>query len=205
MLTLGLLTQLNAFAISTVKIDELVQAFMLKNEVEGMSVAVIENGQIRIRNYGVANGESKTPTSNDTIYTIASFTKTVTATLAAIAASENKLNLDYPFNQYIPELKDSANLGQITTRDLLGHVGSFPFEFKSTPKDYSEVISILNHYEPKVLPGSEYQYSNVSIGAAGYVLQNVYGKTTCSHIYCCSSTVDGKDEVLMITENENTL
>ena len=176
MFTLGIITQINAYAISTKRVDELAQAFMVKNNVEGMSVAVIENGQTRIRNYGIANSQSNTPTTNDTIYTIASFTKTVTATLAAIAVTENKLNLDAPFNQYIPELKNFANLNNITTRELLGHVGSFPFEFQPAPKNYSEVVNVLNHYVPSVLPGSEYQYSNVSIGAAGYVLQNVYAK-----------------------------
>ena len=78
-----------------------------------MSIAVINKDKTLIFNYGFANKLKNIPTTNDTIYTIASFTKTFTATLAAIASVDKKLNLDEPFIKYFPELQNDNNLDKL--------------------------------------------------------------------------------------------
>lgn len=158
-------------------IDNLAQSFMTKNDVKGMSIAVISQNKISIYNYGYANELKKTPTNNDTIYRVASFSKTYTATLTAIAAVEKKLNLNEPFTKYFPDLRNNTNLNKITTSMLIGHVSSFPFDFKPTPENYSEMVADLNKFVPGTPPGSQYGYSNAGIGTAGYVIQNVYAKS----------------------------
>lgn len=168
--------QAKSYAISNEKIDNLVHTFMQENKVEGVSIAVLNKDKSLILNYGFSNELKKTPTTSDTIYTIASFTKTVTATLAAVASVDKKLNLDDPFIQYFPELKNKKNLNKITSRQLLGHVSSFPFDFKPRPKTYSDLVNNLSQFKPQKVPGSEYSYSNVGIGIVGYVLQNIYAK-----------------------------
>nr|ACS83728.1 Pip4 [uncultured bacterium AOPip4] len=172
----SLLIPIHSYAVSNDKINDLARNFMKENQVEGMSVAVLDKNRILILNYGIADEFKKTPVTNDTIYTIASFSKTVTATLAAIASVENKLNLDEPFIQHFPGLNNDKDMGSITTRELLGHVSSLPFDFTPRPKTYPELVSALNHFDPKWPPGTEYSYSNASIGVVGYVLQNVYSE-----------------------------
>lgn len=166
----------NSYAISNKKIDDLAHAFMKENKVEGMSIAVINKDKTLIFNYGFANKLKNIPTTSNTIYTIASFTKTFTATLAAIASVDEKLNLDDPFIKYYPELKNENNLNNITTSELLAHVSSFPFDFQSRPTTYPALVNSLNQFRPQRTPGSEYSYSNAGIGTVGYVLQNVYAK-----------------------------
>ncbi|MGQ3891177.1 serine hydrolase [Legionella sp. CNM-4043-24] len=165
-----------AWTVSNKTVDILAHEFMQENQVEGMSIAVIDKGRTRIFNYGFADAPGKTPVTNDTIYTIASFTKTYTATLAAVASVENKLNLDEPFIRHFPDLNNDRNLGSITISQLLGHVSSFPFDFEPRPQNYTELVASLNQYDRKIEPGSEYAYSNAGIGTVGYVLQNVYSK-----------------------------
>lgn len=174
---LWLLLQTTVYATSNEKVDQLISTFMKENNVGGMSVAVVNKDKIKIYNYGYANELTKTPTSNNTIYTIASFTKTVTATLAAVAAVENKLDLNAPFNQYIPELRNAKNLNKITTKELLAHVSSLPFDFAPRPKTYQAAMQDLLHFKSPYAPGTQYSYSNAGIGTVGYVLQNVYGKS----------------------------
>ena len=170
------LIQTNTYAISNKEVDDLANTFMKENKVEGMSIAVLSKDKTHIFNYGFSNTLKKIPTTNNTIYTIASFTKTFTATLAAVASAENKLNLDAPFIKYFPELKNDLNLNKITSSHLLAHVSSFPFDFDPRPKTYPDLVNSLNQFKIQKTPGSEYSYSNAGIGTVGYVLQNIYGK-----------------------------
>ena len=86
-----------SFANSNKKIEKLVHYFMNENRVEGLSIAILNNEKINTFNYGFADDLKKIPITNNTIYTIASFTKTFTGTLGAIAAVDKKLDLDTPF------------------------------------------------------------------------------------------------------------
>ena len=162
-----ILIPINSYSISNTKINDLAQEFMKENQVEGMSIAVLNKNKTLIFNYGFANELKKIPTTNDTIYTIASFTKTFTATLVAVASVENKLKLDEPFNKYFPGLKNDKNLGKITSSELLAHVSSFPFDFAPRPKTYLDLVNSLNQFKRQKDPESEYNYSNAGIGQWG--------------------------------------
>lgn len=160
---------LQVLAISDQKIDAMAQQFMRANHVDTMSIAVVDKGNTRIFNYGRATSR--------TIYPIASFTKTFTATLAAVASVEGKMDLNAPFTRYFPGLNNNANLEQITATQLLAHVSTFPFDFDPRPTTYSAAINGLNQYQMQGKPGTEYQYSNAGIGTVGYMLENVYGQS----------------------------
>jgi len=173
-IAVGVLFHTSSFANDHV--DDLAKAFMQANQVEGMSIAVISKNKIALLNYGFADSANKVPASNQTIYTIASFTKTYTALLAAVASVEGKLDLDASFSHYFPGLINSKNLLNITSKQLLGHVSSFPFDFTPRPQTFEAAMDDLKGFLPEYAPGSEYSYSNAGIGTAGYVLQNIYAK-----------------------------
>jgi beta-lactamase class C len=168
------LTPSSLYAADTKTINSLAETFMAQNHVNGLSIAVIEKGKITIFNYGYADIATKRPITSQTIYPIASFTKSITATLAAIADADNKIALNNAFTDYIPELASNKNLDQMTINALLGHSASLPFDFNPPPQTYSEALNHLNHFVPAQPPETEYHYSNLSIGLVGYVLQNVY-------------------------------
>jgi len=176
-ISVSLIIQDTSFANSNKKIDELIQSFIKENKVGGISVAVLSNEEKHIFNYGFVDDLKKVPITSNTIYTIASFTKTFTGTLGAIAAVDKKLDLDSPFIKYFPEIINNSNLKKITTRELLAHVSSFPFDFEPRPKTYKEIVNALNQFEGKNNPGSEYSYSNAGIGTVGFILQNIYSKS----------------------------
>jgi beta-lactamase class C len=174
LLLLILCLQIPAYAYNEEKINALTQRFMQQNQVPGMSIAVIDQNKIHFYNLGWADSLKKIPTSNQTIYTVGSFTKTFTATLAARAMVEKKLNLNTAFINYFPELKQNSNLKSITLNELLTHTSGFPFDFKPRPKNYAELTPALQQYQTLKIPGTEYSYSNAGIGIVGYVLQNIY-------------------------------
>lgn len=166
-----------AYAEANQKIDDLAHAFMAKNHVEGMSIAVINNGNATLLNYGYANEIKKTPTTSSTIYRIASFSKTYTATLAVNAAVEGKIDLNSAMTKYLPDMRANRNLNNITLNMLLAHVSSLPFNFIPEPETYSDAIKDLVQLKPSGFPGSGYQYSNLGIGLTGYILQNSYSES----------------------------
>lgn len=174
LLLFTLCLQIPAYAYNEEKIRALAQSFMQQNQVPGMSIAIIDQNKIHFYNLGWANPLKKIPTSNHTLYTIGSFTKTFTATLAARAIVEKKLNLNDPFINYFPALKQNSRLKSITLNELLTHTSGFPFDFKPRPKNYAELTQALQQYPASKIPGKEYSYSNAGIGIVGYVLQNIY-------------------------------
>jgi beta-lactamase class C len=173
-LLVTLCLQIPAYAYNEEKINALAQRFMQHNQVPGMSIAVIDQNKIHFYNLGWADPLKKIPTSKQTIYTVGSFTKIFTATLAARAAVEKKLNLNAAFITYFPELRQNSHLKSITLNELLTHTSDFPFDFKPRPKNFAELTQALQHYRTSKIPGTEYSYSNAGIGIVGYVLQNIY-------------------------------
>lgn len=166
--------QMPAYAYNEEKINALTRAFMQQYQVPGMSIALIDQNKIHFYNLGWADPLKKIPINNHTIYMIGSFTKTFTATLAARAMVEKKLNLNDPFVNYFPILKRNSNLKSITLNELLTHTSGLPFDFKPRPKNYVNLTQALQQYQTSRIPGTAYSYSNAGIGIVGYVLQNIY-------------------------------
>lgn len=167
---------LTVFANTSESVDLLARDFIHQYHVPGMSIAVIKNDQIRYYNYGYADEIKKRPITNKTIYTIASFTKTFTATLAAIAVAEERLDLDSPCTEYLP-LVHNKFLSQISTSQLLGHVSGLPFDFQPRPINMTEAMAMLTQFKPTDSPATQYGYSNAGIGTVGFILENAYEDT----------------------------
>lgn len=169
----GLFIQ-SAYAIEKHDLNALVLPFMATHQVPGVSIAVIDHDHVQYFNYGYADEDKKIPSNNHTIYTIASFTKTFTATLAAIAAAEGKLDLDSSMTLYFPAVNKNKALTAITTSELLAHVSGLPFDFQPRPQTKTEIINALITFEPSYPSATQYSYSNAGIGTVGYLLENIY-------------------------------
>ncbi len=99
-------------------------------DVPGMAVAIVKDGRIlAIETFGMrapaeAGGEGP-PATPDTIYYIASITKTYLATAVCALADDGKLSLDDPVDKYLPRFALASPAGasekKITIRDLLCH------------------------------------------------------------------------------------
>lgn len=82
---------------------------------------------------GFADREKQTPMSKDSVFWIASMTKSISATTILTLVDDGKLSLDEPASKWLPELGQMklAN-GQppsrpITLRDLLSHTSGLAF------------------------------------------------------------------------------
>ncbi|HEU4797133.1 MAG TPA: serine hydrolase domain-containing protein, partial [Pyrinomonadaceae bacterium] len=100
-----LLLSLTCFAqdgVST-RVDEYVRAEMQSQQIPGVSLAVIKNGEIVLaRGYGLANVEHQVPVKPETIFQSGSMGKQFTATAVMMLVEEGKLSLDDKITKYFP-------------------------------------------------------------------------------------------------------
>lgn len=70
-------------------------------KIPGLSVIVMQNGEVlSARGFGYADVEQRIPATPDTLYHIASVTKTFTAILVLQLVEQGKLDLDEPVSRY---------------------------------------------------------------------------------------------------------
>ncbi len=87
--------------------------------IPGMSAIVSKDGKIIFENYlGYSNLDTKERIDSETLFPIASITKTFSATLLMQLVEEGKLSLEDPINKYLPE---SELYPSIQVKHLLSH------------------------------------------------------------------------------------
>ena len=92
-------------------------------ELPGMAIVVIKDDRpIFIRAYGMADKETGIKADNDTLYYIASSTKSYTALTAAMLDKEGQIKFSDAVTKYTPGIKFKNEIpNKITIRDLLTH------------------------------------------------------------------------------------
>ena len=116
----------------------------------------------------------------DTLFSIGSTTKAMTAATLGILVDEGKLDWDDPVRRHIPEfeVKDPWVSEHMTVRDLLTHRGGLPntdLFWYGQDTDMDEMLSRLRHVEPAYSMRSGFVYQNVMYATAGEVVRRVSG------------------------------
>jgi CubicO group peptidase (beta-lactamase class C family) len=143
-------------------IDAEAQRLMAREHVNGMAIAVIDNGEIvHVAAYGFRNVEQNLPLQTDTIMYGASVTKAAFAYMVMQLVDEGRLDLDRSIAEYLPrplpEYEDYTDLAgderwrQLTPRILLEHRSGFANMRWLEPDQ-----KLQFHWAP----GERYGYSN---------------------------------------------
>src|SRR5438270_4198617 len=83
------------------QIDAAVSKFMATTHVPGLSIAIVENSDMEwASGYGFADLENNVPASEQTLFRLASISKSLTATAAMELVERGKLDLDAPVQRY---------------------------------------------------------------------------------------------------------
>ncbi|MBI3407550.1 MAG: serine hydrolase [Planctomycetes bacterium] len=155
-------------------IDALVDDALRHWQVPGLAVAVVHNDRLAyIKGFGVRNLDKPDPITPDTIFPIASCTKTVTSLALAMLVDEGKLHWDDPVRKHVPffRLADPLADANVTLRDLLTHrtgVGAHDLLWYKAPWDFEERIRKIGKVELDHSFRSSFEYQTILFGAAGY-------------------------------------
>jgi CubicO group peptidase (beta-lactamase class C family) len=92
-------------------------------DLPGLAIVVIKDERpIFVRAYGMADREAGVKADTDTLYYIASSTKSFTALAAAMLDKEGKIKFSDPVTKYMPGIHFKNEIpDKVTIRDLLTH------------------------------------------------------------------------------------
>jgi len=156
-----------------------------KAKYPGLVAGLVVDGEmVWWKGYGVRDVDSKQPVDADTVFRLASLTKSFTGMALLQLRDEGKLSLDDPAQKYLPELAGlvypTRDAPPITLRMLLTHLGGLPHdppvpEFADrTPSD-EEILKSLQGLRLDATPNVEPAYSNLGFQLAGMVVARVSG------------------------------
>jgi CubicO group peptidase (beta-lactamase class C family) len=163
----------------------------------GLSVAAHVAGRTIFGNYGSIRRQYVQPPTTDTVYELASVTKTFVGALAARAVVERRMTLDGDFRAYLSGrypnlLRDDR---PITLRTLATHRSGLQRDLPDSDAllskpdydrlgdqlaalnqgfDRSRSLAALHGVTLRAQPGTAFAYSNIGIRVIGYGLEQVY-------------------------------
>jgi CubicO group peptidase (beta-lactamase class C family) len=169
------------------QIDDYIKAEIKKQQIPGLSYAVVSNGKIIDSGaYGYANIELKVPVTHHTLFNIGSIGKTFTATAIMLLQKDGKLSIDDPINKYLDSLPETWK--DITIKNLLTHTSGikdyahdFPgysFISKDRKQEITEAafIKAATELPLNFQPGERFAYSNTNFALLGFIIHKLTGK-----------------------------
>jgi CubicO group peptidase (beta-lactamase class C family) len=117
-------------------------------KIPGMSAAIVKDQKVLwAKGFGFADLENRIPVTPDTVFHLASITKTFAATLILQLVDQGKLDLDEPMSRYSGDFKDDS----VKIKHLLSHTS-------------------------QGTPGERFQYSGNRYGNLKAVIEKKHGK-----------------------------
>ena len=164
-------------------IDSVFHAYALQQHFPGIAYGLVVDGQlVHSGAFGYTDVEKKTPATTNSLFRIASMTKSLTAMAILKLRDEGKLQLDDPAYKYIPEMKNlhylTTDAPPITIRNLLTHAAGFPEDNpwgdRQLQDSDSELIALVNKgISFSNAPGVAYEYSNLGFTLLGHIVSEV--------------------------------
>lgn len=174
-----------------VKLDIWLEGQRLKNDLPGFSVGVVHDQElIWSKGYGYADVTNKIPATDQTLYRVASITKTFTATAVMQLVEQGKLSLEDPVAKHLAWFtpKDADPAQPIRVWHLLSHTAGLVREPPGTDWDelrYSDeaAIKASTAETPLSLPTqTRLKYSNYGFTVAGELVTQVSGVSYAQYL-----------------------
>ena len=161
---------------SVANLDAFIAKALKEYQVPGAAIAVVQNGKaVLVKGYGVRDVTKQGAVDENTIFQLASVTKTLTGAAAATVVDEGKLDWDKPIFNYLPEFVgyDPYMTRWLTERDLLAQRTGWPAfsgdQLDSFGYDRAEILRRLRFFKPRYSLREVAQYSNPGFFVAGEV------------------------------------
>ncbi|MDO6620098.1 MULTISPECIES: serine hydrolase domain-containing protein [unclassified Shewanella] len=140
-----------------------------KNKVPGGAFVIVEGDKIlKLSYYGKRSKGSALNVNANTVFRLASVSKTFAGTLASMLVQENKLDWQQPINAYLPSfvLADPKASQKINLGHIIGQsTGLMPNSYDNLVNANVSKDKILNKFSeitPMCRPGVCYSYQNVA-------------------------------------------
>ena len=173
------------------KVDELAAEYFGEGKpIVGGVIGIVDGDKSYAKGYGLVSLDGEAIPDIDTVYEIASLSKTFTGVLLGELTARGEVSLEDTLDQFVPEGNNVPRYEQgdtITLRQLATHSSGLPRlptdfwqvaapERENPYKFYSseKIDQFLDTYQLTVAPDTRYEYSNLG----GSVLGNAMAKKT---------------------------
>ena len=179
------------------RIHAKMKAYVDEGTAAGFVTIVVRHGNVAFLDaVGYQDREVRIPMSKDTIFRIASMTKSFTVAGVMILVDEGRLSLLDPVEQFLPEFKgmkvnpcsaspastgcETVDAGRpITVLDLMTHTSGLPGQGAQGAepfKSLAERVSVGAHIPLLAQPGTKWIYSQIGYAALGRLIEVISGK-----------------------------
>lgn len=165
------------------KFDSIISSEIRRSGTVGAAVAVTYKNRVAfLKCYGVKRAGGTDSVDINTVFRLASVSKTISGTLAGILADQNVINLDDRIIDHVPEfrLRSRENTRNLTVRNVLSHTSGLVAhsydnyaELKTPMRRIIPMLSQVNILAP---PGKKYDYQNVIFSLLDTVLASTMYK-----------------------------
>lgn len=173
------------------KLNDEMPKLMNKYNIPGASIGIVEEGKIQgIYNYGMANKKDKVMIDDNTVFQVASISKSITSWGIMKLVEEGKIDLDMPVQKYLTRWKlpeSEYNTDKITVRTLLSHTSGLSgvnyagYSPKEKLPTIEESLSGENYSKNKVEiikeAGEQFKYSGGGYTILQLIVEEVTGMT----------------------------
>ncbi|MBA4853733.1 serine hydrolase [Emticicia sp. BO119] len=165
------------------ELDTFVNKMLEEWGVPGTALCIVKDGKLLYaKGYGVKDIKTKAPVTANTLFGIASCSKSFTSACLAILADEGKLDWNKPVKEYMPDfqLYDEYATRTLTARDLVSHRSGLPrhdYLWVSSPLNRKEMFDRLRYLPLNKPVYAQYQYNNLMYMVAGVLIERLSGKT----------------------------
>lgn len=166
--------------------------------VAGASLAVIDHGETVFQdNFGYRDLVEQQPVTSDTIFHIASLTKSFTGACIQKLRAQGRLELDDPIQKHLPEAKnaDPTVAATATIADLLGHRTGLERADNIWLGSQGELLinrdqtaAVFNHLRPRASIRSHFYYNNICYAVLGEIIAKLTGRPY--HTYLKETILD---------------
>jgi len=163
------------------QIDRFLRVQLRDSAIPGAAVAVTHGDQVlMVRGYGHdSTGEAVT---GDSLFRVASLSKSFTALAVMQLVDAGLLQLDDPVRQHLPEFEMAdPRADQVTVRDLLNHTSGItdtvvPDLSRPQPSSPREATTSLRSAHLASTPGTSYSYANPNYQVAARLVEVLSGE-----------------------------
>lgn len=168
--------------------DQLLAALVEVSGVPGMGAAVWKDGKvIWTGSAGYRDLERKKRVDRNTIFRLASVSKLITVTAAALLRQQGKLDVDAPISTIVPDL--SPRWAPLTARQLAAHISGVPHyqpvDSGRGATHYPTVAAALPVFKDRELlfpPGTAYQYSSWAYTLLSAAVERAAGQPFLAYV-----------------------
>lgn len=172
------------------EVDEYIRQQMMADDIPGVAVVVVQGDEIiYLKGFGVASLKTNSPVTLQTIFDLASVSKSFTALGVLLLRDDGLVELDASVQQYLPDFQpNDPRASEITVRQLLNHTSGLPGEFSAPlifqqgDDEMVELVAALSRVRLNRPPGSSFEYADINYCLLGALIERVTGTTFENYI-----------------------